>query len=403
MGTRKEIDFLKDKGNIEAFAKELYGDNPTPEQLAEAETYLAKGGISLVDSSYSKVVGGQDADANSFNENVSKAEDFIQENFGDSSTFNYKDGNGNIVITHGFQATEEERDDRYGNLEGFNDNQDFYKENLNFNTGKVGNASDYAKGGVDAVGNVVDAIKSDFIGVAKEALESALHPIDSGLDTGKALGEVNAKIDLDEMMGDDASANEHRGARDLAIATAILPATGKIVKVGGKYYSKLKNGKTVEIPEAEALKSLEVDGKKSHNKDLHDKINNKDRQAVLRTDYEREVSTVLKKEIDTMKQSGKYTDEEIARYGNERRLEIGEKYKDLTPKELQETVFERNSEKYENKWGPSYEFLKRKGCKGKPCTDAQIIEKVTRPGGEEFKKNGGFDKPELKWRKYKDE
>jgi len=84
---QKEIAFLKDKKNIEAFAKELYGDNPTAEQLQSAEKYLAQGGISLVDSSYSIKVGGQDADTKTFNENVSKAEDYIQENFEENAYF----------------------------------------------------------------------------------------------------------------------------------------------------------------------------------------------------------------------------------------------------------------------------------------------------------------------------
>ena len=200
--------------------------------------------------------------------------------------------------------------------------------------------------------------------------------------------------------GDDA-------ARLLLDIISIATGAGA-VKVAGTTAAKALKSAIIAVKDSKKISRLEVNylekfGKKSHNKELHERINDRDRQAILRTDYEREVSVVLKKEIDAMKKSGKYTEEEIARYGNKRRLEIGEKYKDLTPKELQETVFKDNLVLYENKWGPSYEFLKRKGCNKGPCTDAQIIEKVTRPGGERYKKNGVFDKPELKWRKYKDE
>ena len=157
-------------------------------------------------------------------------------------------------------------------------------------------------------------------------------------------------------------------------------------------------GRTVgKVSKSEALKNLEVDGKKSHNKDLHDKINNKDRQAVLRTDYEREVSIVLKKEIDTMKQSGKYTDEEIASYASQRRREIGIKYKDKTPKEILEKISRRNKEKYKNdKLGPQLEELK------KEKTAQEIIESATRPDGQDLKDEGLFDKLEYGWKKYED-
>jgi hypothetical protein len=105
-----------------------------------------------------------------------------------------------------------------------------------------------------------------------------------------------------------------------------------------------------------------------------------------------------------MKKVGK-SDEEIARYANERRRKIGNKYKNKTPPKLREIIYGRNAKQYEDKLGPTYEELKRSSRDGKrkPKTDKQIIESTTRPDGKNLKDKGLFDKPELNWRKYKDD
>ncbi len=94
----------------------------------------------------------------------------------------------------------------------------------------------------------------------------------------------------------------------------------------------------------------------------------------LRRDYEKEVRNLEKLERQ-MKRQGK-TNEEIARELSRKRREIGEKYKELTPKGIRDKIFERNREKYGDKLGPSIDDLRNQGK-----TWEEIIESSKRPGG----------------------
>ena len=250
---QREIAWLKDKANIQAFAIELYGANPTPQQLAQAEQYLAKGGISLVDSSFSQRVGGMDADGQTTNLHVIEAEEFIKDNYGDSQLFSYKDGQGNLVSTHGFEATQAQRDDRYGNMQGFKDNKDFYKENLNLGTGKGASAGDYVSGAVQPIKDLGNALYNDPLGTLQATGEAIIHPLDSGQAAGAHVAELEDKAQLDAMMGDDESAAQHRGEAYGGIAAAVV-TKGTIKTItrikGGKVRVELEGGKSVEVPES---------------------------------------------------------------------------------------------------------------------------------------------------------
>lgn len=72
--------------------------------------------------------------------------------------------------------------------------------------------------------------------------------------------------------------------------------------------------------------------------------------------------------------------EQIARTLHAERRALGVKYKDLTPPEMLEKIYQRNLEKYGDKLGPSIDYLRGKGK-----TWEQIIDSATRPGGKDLK------------------
>ena len=184
------------------------------------------------------------------------------------------------------------------------------------------------------------------------------------------------------------------GAAQTLITDGVITAAGGgIFKVGGKAFSGIKDAYDYyKKVEPKAVAKLE----KKANLRLHKKINDKDKIATLRTDYEREVSVVLKKNIDKLKKNG-YSDEYIAAYASKKRSEIKKKYLIKTPDNISKSIQKRNKEKYQDVSGPNIKYLKKKK------TPQEIIESATRPDGGDLKNEGIFDKPELKWRKYKDE
>ena len=101
---------------------------------------------------------------------------------------------------------------------------------------------------------------------------------------------------------------------------------------------------------------------------------------ALRATYEGEVRG-LKDMVNEMRSAGKTT-EEIARTVSAERRAIGVKYKDLTPPEMLEKIYERNLTKYGDKLGPSVDQLRNQG---KSWDD--IIESSTRPGGKDLNFN----------------
>ncbi|WP_310621599.1 DUF4150 domain-containing protein [Flexibacterium corallicola] len=102
---------------------------------------------------------------------------------------------------------------------------------------------------------------------------------------------------------------------------------------------------------------------------------------TLRLAYEKEVKELALK-AKKMRDEG-YSSEEIARALNSDRRNLGIKYKDITPEPLRSEIFERNMKKYNDKWGPTIDYLR--GVK--EYSWEQIIEKSSKPGGRDINFN----------------
>lgn len=202
-----EIRFLKDSENIEAFAK--YYQDYTGESISieDAQKVLAQGGISLVDKSSNDKVANDSR--------VQEARDFILENYTDKSAIFYKDENGKLVGTQGFNPSKSEYEDRYANLGGFIDNKDFYKKNLNLGNGEGASAGDYVNGTVQSLKDLGNALIDNPLDTAKAVgegvVDSVLSPIDTLTQTGADARTLEEQAQLDTLLGDDKSAAEHRG------------------------------------------------------------------------------------------------------------------------------------------------------------------------------------------------
>ena len=97
----------------------------------------------------------------------------------------------------------------------------------------------------------------------------------------------------------------------------------------------------------------------------------------LRQAYIDEVNA-LKAKADEMLKNG-VDKETIAREMHASRRGLGVKYKNLTPEDMLEKIYQRNIEKYGDKLGPSIEWLR---ARGKSWDD--IIESATRTGGKDL-------------------
>jgi hypothetical protein len=103
----------------------------------------------------------------------------------------------------------------------------------------------------------------------------------------------------------------------------------------------------------------------------------------LREAYIKEVEA-LKGTAAELRKAGK-SEEAIARTLHQKRRDIGVKYKDLTPPEKREEIYQRNQKLYGDKLGPTIDNLIGKGK-----TWEQIIESASRTGGADL----GLAKPE---------
>ena len=101
------------------------------------------------------------------------------------------------------------------------------------------------------------------------------------------------------------------------------------------------------------------------------------KMSKMRDGYEAEVKA-LRAEASSMLGSGK-TEEEVARHVSARRREIGIKYKDLTPADKRQQIYERNLAKYGDKLGPTPDYLRSKGRSWQ-----DIIDGACKPGGEDI-------------------
>ena len=98
----------------------------------------------------------------------------------------------------------------------------------------------------------------------------------------------------------------------------------------------------------------------------------------LRAAYEGEVKALRETYEDMVKRG--VDEETLARALHQMRRDLGVKYKDLTPPDKLAEISSRNLEKYQDKLGPTIEWLR---ARGKSWQD--IIESAMRPGGVDLK------------------
>lgn len=88
--------------------------------------------------------------------------------------------------------------------------------------------------------------------------------------------------------------------------------------------------------------------------------------------------TELGSKIPEMRKTG-MSSKQIARALHAERRALGEKFKNLTPSDMLQKIYERNLQKYGDLLGPSIEWLRKQG---KSWED--IIESATRSGGKDL-------------------
>lgn len=108
------------------------------------------------------------------------------------------------------------------------------------------------------------------------------------------------------------------------------------------------------------------------------KIEPEEERPPLRLEYEQKVRD-LKQLIPIMQKDG-FSNEDIAKKLHADRRALGVKYKDITPPEKREEIYERNIEKYGDKLGPSIEQLRQDGKSW-----VSIMNSACRPGGKDLK------------------
>ena len=97
----------------------------------------------------------------------------------------------------------------------------------------------------------------------------------------------------------------------------------------------------------------------------------------LRQSYEHEVLR-LRDETQRRISEGDSL-EEVARWAHQARRDLGVAYKNMTPPDILDQIYQRNIEKYGDPLGPSIDFLREQGK-----TWADIIESASRPGGRDI-------------------
>jgi hypothetical protein len=98
---------------------------------------------------------------------------------------------------------------------------------------------------------------------------------------------------------------------------------------------------------------------------------------ALRKAYVNEVSAI-KDLTEALKASG-LSEDVIARVVHAQRRYLGTKYKNLTPTDMLEKIYERNLQKYGDKLGPTIEYLRAQGKSW-----SEIIESAARTGGKDL-------------------
>ena len=101
--------------------------------------------------------------------------------------------------------------------------------------------------------------------------------------------------------------------------------------------------------------------------------------SCLRAKYDSDVKQL--KEIGEFFLAKGFSEEAVARYLHNKRRALGIYYKNCTPEELRELIYYRNSLKYGDRLGPTYDFLRKSGK-----TNLEIIESASRTAGEDLEK-----------------
>ena len=101
--------------------------------------------------------------------------------------------------------------------------------------------------------------------------------------------------------------------------------------------------------------------------------------SCLRAKYDSDVKQL--KEIGEFLLAKGFSEEAVARYLHNKRRALGIYYKNCTPEQLRELIYYRNSLKYGDRLGPTYDFLKKSGK-----TNLEIIESASRTAGEDLEK-----------------
>lgn len=160
---------------------------------------------------------------------ILKAKEFIQDNL--NSPNNYL-VNGNDISN----TSKKEYYDRYSNLQGYNDNKDFYEKYLSIknqdDTLKV-SSLDLASGFIKPYKDTFSYIVSDPLNSSKDILLGVINPIGSGYEYGRHLREIYEKASLDSFLKDEAGYNKHGGE----LAGNAVPA----IALGGKGVKLVKD------------------------------------------------------------------------------------------------------------------------------------------------------------------
>jgi hypothetical protein len=105
---------------------------------------------------------------------------------------------------------------------------------------------------VQPIKDLGNALYNDPLGTLQTTGEAIIHPLDSGLEAGSHMAELEEMAQLDGMMEDDTAAAQHRGEAYGGIAAAAI-TRGTIKTItrlrGGRVRVELEGGQSVEVPE----------------------------------------------------------------------------------------------------------------------------------------------------------
>jgi hypothetical protein len=87
----------------------------------------------------------------------------------------------------------------------------------------------------------------------------------------------------------------------------------------------------------------------------------------------------LLEDVSVNMQAAGMTPEATARALSQMRRDLGEQYKNLTPPDKLQEIYDRNLEKYQDPLGPTVDFLRGQGKSWQ-----QIIDKASQPGGKDL-------------------